>query len=123
MPRTVVIDEFPGDDYGTEWGEAAPQVATWLATTIVDDVEDLTGVQQEATTLAEAGYASGSLVEGVNTPVRLIGREDGETARLGGCCVEGVERRHTILKVGDRLQNDLLFLLVSDGDYVEEIGE
>ena len=38
---------------------------TWLATTIVDDVEDLTSVQQEATTLAEAGYASGSLVEGV----------------------------------------------------------
>jgi len=64
-PRTVVIDEFPGDDYGTERGEAAPQVATWLATTTVDDVEDLTSLQQEATTLAEAGDASGSLVEGV----------------------------------------------------------
>jgi len=37
--------------------------------------------------------------------------------------VEGVERRHTVLKVGDRLQNDLLFLLVSDGDDVKEIGE
>jgi hypothetical protein len=52
--RTVVIDEFPGDDNGTEQGEGAPQVATWLATATVDDVEDLTSVQQEATTLADS---------------------------------------------------------------------
>ena len=53
-PRTVVLDEFPGDDYGTEWGEDAPQVATWLATTIVDEVEDLTGLQQQVSALTDS---------------------------------------------------------------------
>ena len=60
---------------------------------------------------------------GINIAVGLVGREDGETARLGGGYVEGVERRHTILEVCNRLQNDLLFLLAADGDDVEEIGE
>lgn len=53
-PRNVVIDEFPGDDFGNEWGDNASQVATWLAETLVADIKDETDAQRRADELASS---------------------------------------------------------------------
>jgi hypothetical protein len=38
--RAVVLDEFPGEAYSREFGEAALDHATWLASCLREDVED-----------------------------------------------------------------------------------
>lgn len=38
--RAVVVDEFPGEAFGTEYGEEALDFATWLAGCLQDDVDD-----------------------------------------------------------------------------------
>ena len=39
-PRAVVLDEFPGDAYTREFGTEAVDHATWLARSLVEEVED-----------------------------------------------------------------------------------
>jgi hypothetical protein len=39
-PRAVVLDEFPGDAFVREFDESAVDHATWLARSLVDEVED-----------------------------------------------------------------------------------
>lgn len=39
-PRGVVLDEFPGDAFSREFGTEAVDHATWLARTLVEEVED-----------------------------------------------------------------------------------
>lgn len=39
-PRTVVLDEFPGEAYTREFGEEALDFATWLASALQEDVAD-----------------------------------------------------------------------------------
>ena len=39
-PRAVVVDEFPGEAFSTEYGEEALDFATWLTGCLQDDVDD-----------------------------------------------------------------------------------
>lgn len=60
--------------------------------------------------------------EAFGIDVRIIRRENGESARLGGG-VERVERCHPIIEVRTRVQHDLLFALAPVRDDTEKIGE
>jgi len=39
-PRTVVLDEFPGEAFSREFGEEATDFATWLACALREDIDD-----------------------------------------------------------------------------------
>jgi hypothetical protein len=39
-PRTVVLDEFPGEAFSREFGEEATDFATWLASALREDIDD-----------------------------------------------------------------------------------
>jgi hypothetical protein len=47
-PRVVAIDEAVVGDYTTKWEENARHVATWLASTLTDAVEDGTDLNRQA---------------------------------------------------------------------------
>lgn len=57
-PRAVVVDEFPGDAYATEFGSEALDHATWLASALRDDIQDREDLLDARNDLRTDGFVS-----------------------------------------------------------------
>ena len=100
-PRAVVLDEFVGEAFTREFGDLAPDHATWLARSLRDDIAD----QRD---MYEADLAGDEWVrawlEGRVDDVDAVDQVVGDLARMG----ELLDAREAAAEILDEVDADLL---------------
>jgi DNA-binding transcriptional ArsR family regulator len=116
-PRAVVLDEYPGEAFGEDYGPEALDFATWLARSLRDDVDDRVDMQTadlwgddwvRAWLDGEAGEADDAVRGAIDTLERAAGLLDAAEAaehlldEVDAGALEAVGARAPLEAVGER---------------------